>query len=172
MEGFRIRGWGLFPPGAAELHKPHPIRDHPVGLGLLHRARRCRPVGSPFSSSVCWICTCLEEFMIRGWGHIIPGWRWLYQLRPISNQPVGLGFPHRAGRCQPGGPPFSSPVRRSCRCVEGFMIRGCGLILPGCGGSPRTPVNQRSTSGVGVVTPCAAVSIREISFSFPVCWEL
>ena len=164
MEGFRIRGWGLFPPGAAELHKPHPIRDHPVGLGLLHRARRCRPVGSPFSSSMCWICACIEEFMI-------PGWR-LYQLRPISNQPVGLGIPHRAGRYQPGGPPFSSPVRRSCRCVEGFMIRGCGLILPGCGGSPRTPVNQRSTSGVGVVTPCAAVSIREISFSFPVCWEL
>ena len=120
-------------------------------------------MGSPFSSSVCWICTCLEEFMIRGWGHIIPGWRWLYQLRPISNQPVGLGFPHRARRCQPGGPPFSSPVRRSCRCVEGFMIRGCGLILPGCGGSPRTPVNQRSASVVGVSTPCGAVSTRGIA---------
>ena len=35
--------------------------------------------------------------------------RWLRELQPISNQPVGLGFTHRAVRNRPGGSPFSSP---------------------------------------------------------------
>ena len=34
---------------------------------------------------------------------ITPGWRWLYEPQPISNQPVGLGFLHRAGWYRPGG---------------------------------------------------------------------
>ena len=44
-----------------------------------------------------------------------------------------LGFPHRAGRYRPGGPSFSSPVRRSYRGMKGSLIRGWGLILPACG---------------------------------------
>ena len=35
--------------------------------------------------------------------------RWLHESQQISNQPVGLGFSHRAGRYRPGGSPFSSP---------------------------------------------------------------
>ena len=35
--------------------------------------------------------------------------RLFHEHQPISNQPVGLGFPHRAERCRPGGSPFLSP---------------------------------------------------------------
>ena len=39
---------------------------------------------------------------------------------PISNQPVGLGFPHLAGRYRPGGSAFSSPDSWSYRDMERF----------------------------------------------------
>ena len=75
--------------------------------------------------------------------------RSLYAPQPISNRPVGLGFPHRAGRCRPGRTGFSSPGCRSCRDREGFVNRGWGPIAPGRGGtggglpqgqlSPRAP---------------------------------
>ena len=66
-----------------------------------------------------------------------------------------LRFPHRAGRYRPGGPPFSSPIRPSCRGMEGYLIRGWRLIFPWCGrnapligralGPPRAP----SANGIG-----------------------
>ena len=56
--------------------------------------------------------------------------RWLHEPQSINNQPRRLGFPHRAGRYRPGGPLFSSPVRRSCRGAEGFLIKEWGLIVP------------------------------------------
>ena len=37
---------------------------------------------------------------------MLPECRWFHEPQPISNQPVGLGFPHRAGRYRPGVPPF------------------------------------------------------------------
>ena len=48
-----------------------------------------------------------------------------------ENRSVGLGFPHRAGRYQPGWYPGSSPGRRSCRCVDGFRSRYVTLSCPG-----------------------------------------
>ena len=56
----------------------------------------------------------------------------------------GWGFQHHAERHRPGGSPPSSPYCCSCRCAEGFLICGSGLILPGCGETRRTPANQRS----------------------------
>ena len=80
----------------------------------------------------------MEEFLIRRWHLILPvsgapstlargatlAARWLREPQPISHQPVGLGFPHRAGRYRPGESPLSSPVCWSCRDIEGFLIRG------------------------------------------------
>ena len=77
----------------------------------------------------------------------------------ISNQPVGLGFPHRAEQYRPRGSPFSSPGCRSCAGIEGFIIRGWELILlrvPWL--YVRSSANQRSESGAGASTPCGAVS--------------
>ena len=33
----------------------------------------------------------MKGYMIRGWGVILPGWRWLHESQQISHQPVGLG---------------------------------------------------------------------------------
>ena len=35
-----------------------------------------------------------------------------------SNEPVELGFPHHSGLCRPRGSPASSPLRKSCTCME------------------------------------------------------
>ena len=65
------------------------------------------------------------------WDVTLLGWRWLYEPQPISHQQVGLGFPHCAGRSRPGGSQFSSLICRSCKCMEGFLIREWDIILPG-----------------------------------------
>ena len=116
------------------LHEPQPISYHPVGLGFPHSAGGYRPGESAFSSPVCWSCRYMEGFLTRGWEIILPrsgrtstlakgerlAARWLHEPQPISNQPVGFEFPHRAGRYRPGGSPFSFPGCLSCRDLEYF----------------------------------------------------
>ena len=62
----------------------------------------------------------MEGFLIRGWDLNLPvssttstlaggatlAARRLHEPQPISNQPVLLGFPHRAGKVDPGNPRF------------------------------------------------------------------
>ena len=169
------------------LHEPQPISNHPVGLGFPHPAGRYRPGRSAFPSAGCWRCRHMEGFLTRGWELILPGCggtlalargatlaaRWLHEPQPISNHPVGLRFPHPAGRYRPGGSAFSSPGCWSCRYMEGFILRGWELILPGvrwlC---VRSPANQRSAGGTGVSTPCGAVSTRGITIFVPGLSEL
>ena len=87
----------------------------------------------------------MEGFLIRRWDLTLPvsgttstlvggatlATRWLQQPQPISNQPVGLGFPHRAERYRPGGSALLSPGCWSCSDIEGFLIRGWNLSSPG-----------------------------------------
>ena len=131
------------------LHESQPISDHPVGLGFPHRPGRYRSGRSLFSSPGCWSCRGMERFLTRGQNLILPGCggtstlardatlaaRWLHEPRPISNQPVVLGFPHPAGRYRLRGSPFSSPGSWSCIDKQGFMIRGWDIILPGWDGT-------------------------------------
>ena len=131
------------------LHEPQTISNQPVGSGFPHLAERYRPGGSAFSSPGCWSCRCMKEFLTRGWEIIIPGFGrttalsrgatlaacWLHEPQLISNQPVGLGFPHPAVRYRPGGSAFSSSGCWSCRDMEDFMNRGWKIILPGFGGT-------------------------------------
>ena len=91
----------------------------------------------------------MEGFLIRGWKIILLGFgeaavlargatlaaRWVHEPQPISNHPVGLGFSHPAGRCRPGGSASSAPCWWSCKDMEGLLIRGWEIILPGCGGT-------------------------------------
>ena len=51
----------------------------------------------------------MEESLIRRWATISPKWRWLHDPQPISDQPVGSGFPHRPRQYLPGGSPFFVP---------------------------------------------------------------
>ena len=57
--------------------------------------------------------------------------RWLHEPQPISDHPVGLGFPHPAGRYRSGESAFTSPGSWSCRDMDGLLTRGWELILPG-----------------------------------------
>ena len=45
---------------------------------------------------VCRSCRGMEGYLSRGCNLFLPGWRWFYKPQPISDQPEGLGFPHRA----------------------------------------------------------------------------
>ena len=142
----------------------------------------------------------MKGFLNRGWKRILPGCgrtsalshgatlaaRCIHEPQPISNHPVGLGFPHPAGRYRPGGSEFTFPGCWSCRDMDGFPTRGWEITLSGCGGTlgvvprgkprralaPGAPVNQQSPSGVGVSTPCGAVSTREIYVFVPRLLEL
>ena len=53
----------------------------------------------------------------------------------ISDRPVGLWSPHRAGWCRLERNRFPSPWCRSCGHFEGCLSRGWGPILDGCGGT-------------------------------------
>ena len=101
----------------------------------------------------------MEGFLIRGWDPIVPGGANLFlEPQPISDWPMGLGFPHRAGRFRPGGSPFSSPGCRNCRCMEGMSEPGIRTCPPRVrrdrGVSPRG--NSRRTS----LTPSLAEGRR------------
>ena len=100
----------------------------------------------------------MEGFLTRGWELILPGCggtpaqargatlaaRWLHEPQPISNHPVGLGFPHPAGRYRPEKSAFTSAGIWSCRCMEGFLIREWDPVVPGCRWLYiRSPANQR-----------------------------
>ena len=148
------------------LHEPQPISNKSVGLGFSHRAERYRPVGSPFSSTVCWIFRGMEGFLIRGWDLILPGRsetsvfargatlaaRWVRGLQSTSNQPVGLGFPHRARRYRPGRSPFSSLVSWSWRGMVRFRIRRYILSSPGATG-PRLCPEGKLSPRAGFTSP-------------------
>ena len=127
-----IRVWDLVLRACRWLHEPPPIGNHPVGLGLPHLAGRYRPGALPFRPRFVGFVE-MEGFLIQRWAPNLPGCGdWLDGPQPISDQPVGLGFPHRARRYCPRRSPFSSRVCWVRRCREGLMIRRWDPILPGC----------------------------------------
>ena len=100
----------------------------------------------------------MEGFLTRRWELILPGCSGtsalareatiaaccLHEPQPISNQPVGLGFQHHAGRYRPGGSAFSSPASWSCRDMDGFLTGDGELSSPGAAGPQRWPEGQLS----------------------------
>ena len=60
-----------------------------------------------------------ESWMYRNISH--PGLNFIFLVDAGCANPT-LGFPYRTGRYRSSGPPFSSPVRRSCRCIEGLLV--------------------------------------------------
>ena len=134
--------------GCGPLASRTPTMVYPE-LGFSPCVGRYRPVGSPSWFPVCWNCRDIEGFLIRGWDLNLPvsgatsalageatlAARWLHEPQPISNHPVGLGFPHTAGPYRPGRSALSFPGCWSCRDMEGFLIQGWEFILPGRGGT-------------------------------------
>ena len=107
--------------------------------------------------------------MIRRWEPILPGMRWLYgRARANQRSASGAGVSKPCGAVSTGGSSFSSPGFRSCKDMEGFLIRGWELFLPGVHWLyERSTANQRSASGPGVSTPFGAVSDRGITVLVP-----
>ena len=87
MKGFMIRGWEYIFPGFGEtsaltrgatlavrwLQEPQQFSGQPIAVEFQHCAGRCRPGGSLFSPPGCWICRCMEDFLLRGWDPILLG---------------------------------------------------------------------------------------------------
>ena len=77
--------------------------------------------------------------LCRGWDRILSGCRWLHEPQSISNQPMGLEFPHRAGRYRPGGPSFCPrfdeivDVWTDFRSGDGTISSPGGSTNPGLG---------------------------------------
>ena len=130
-------------------------------LSFSHRVGRFRSMGSPSWSLVCWSCRYMGGVLIRGRDLILfvsganstlvrgetLAARWLHEPQPISNQLVGLGFSHRAGRYQPEGSPSSSPGCWNCRDLKGFVIRGWAPIL--IGGGTTSTLSREATLAAG-----------------------
>ena len=92
-------------------------------VGSSHRGRGYQLGRTQFSPSGCWICTCIEVFLIRKWCLILPtcggtstlvrgeiiAARKLHEPQPISDQWMGVGFSHRAERNRSLGFTFFVP---------------------------------------------------------------
>ena len=99
MQGFMIRGRDLILPGWRWLYEPQ------VGVSTPFEAVSTRGTN-------VFIPDSLEFHMYgmiddAGMGLLsLPGGAGFTNSRlRFSKQPAGLGFPHRARRCRPGGPP-------------------------------------------------------------------
>ena len=160
MEGSLMRGWELILPEVCWLHVRSPANQRSAGgTGVF------TPCGAISTRGIYVFVPRLSELKRCGrisnpemrWKPILSGVRWLY-VRSPANRP---------------GSPVSSPGCRSCKCMEGFMIRGWDPVFPGwCWLYSRDPANQRSAGGVGVSTPCGAVSTRGITIFVPGLSEL
>ena len=64
-----------------------------------------------------------------------------------------------------------NPILPGCGGTAGFQ-RGRDPILPGLCSHYAPPANRRSARGIGVSTPCGAVSTRENSMFVPGVLEL
>ena len=115
----------------------------------------------------------------RGWELILPGCGgtlalarektlaacWLHGPQPITNHPVGLGFPHPSGWYRPGGSAFSYPGSWSGRDKEGFLTRGWQLILSGCGGT--SALAHGATLAARWLHVPQPISNQSVGFGFP-----
>ena len=146
---FLIRGWDLVLLGWRWLYEPQ------IGGSTPCRALSTQG-GTVFVPGLLelWICGRVSG----------PGMGSCSAPGGASSTNLKFGFPCRAGRYRPGGPPFSSTVCWNCRYTEGFMIRGCYHILPHwC---------WLYNPQVGVSTPCGAVSTRGTTAFVPGLLEL
>ena len=75
----------------------------------------------------------MEGFLIREWAPMLPGWRWLCEPRT-----PGWGFYTVRGGIDPVDRRFI-PRFVGVVVMEANLIRGWGLILPGCDGTLTFP---------------------------------
>ena len=117
-------GWGQ-PTSPTPSHKNTKMA-YPE-LGFPHRAGRYRPEGPPISSPVCWSCRCVEWVDDPGM-EPYPTQVALPPRTPANQRSAsGSRLSHGTGQYRPGGPPFSSLVFCSCRCMHTWYIHDTGV---------------------------------------------
>ena len=134
LEEYIVQGWKYILPWWRWLHQSQPIKDPSVGLRFPQRVGRYRTEDHGFHPRVVGVVDVCKEFD--------PGMRSYHPRvalvprtpapQPISDPPVVLGFPHRAGCYRPEDHRFRPRF-------VGFLIRGWNLILPGWGGTSAFP---------------------------------
>lgn len=159
MEGFLIRRSDPVVPGmdgswtwygeATLTASLSPFSTQPMGKEFPHRERRHYSGWTPCSCPGCWGCIFMEVLLIGGWIIVVLGCggtptlsrgailaaRGLHGSQGINNQHVGSAFQLLAGRYQPERCSFRSPGWRRCRCVQGFLLKGCHTIGHGFRGA-------------------------------------
>ena len=140
-------------------------------LAFPHRLGRFRHGILLFSSPGCWSCGCMEGFLIRGWDPIVLGWRWLYSRAPANQRSASwTGVSTPCGTVSTRGITVFAPGCRSCRCMEGFLIRGWDFFVHGWRWRySRAPVNQRSAVGLGLPHSAGRFQPGGSPFSSPGC---
>ena len=128
----------------------------------------------PWEKSV--IVPGLSVFLKRAWDSIFPWWRCPYvRAQPISGKPTWLGFHAVWSGVDTGGHRYCSRVFGAVRIrgiYESVMEPSLPRVRRKCPASIRlgqrcgARTNQRLANGIGVSSPCGAVSIRESSFFF------
>ena len=82
------------------------------------------------------------------------GTGFIFGPQPISDRPMGLGFPHRAGRCRPGEARFRPLV-----VPEGSVCRGFGS----------EDGNLSSSGSAGFIFEAQPISDHQVGLGFPHC---
>ena len=96
---------------------------------------------------------------------------WVHEPQPIiSNHPVRL-VSTPCGAVSTRGTTVLFPRVLDLEPYGRISDPGMGPYPPRVTLAPRTPAKQQSARGVGVATPCGAVSTRRTPFSSPVCWS-
>jgi len=95
-------GTPLSPANVGFILEPQAISNRSVGFGFPHRARRCRPGGSPSSSASCRSCRYKEGLLSRGWGPLLPGCVGIVGF-PRGAPPAARAAPPQRPRAGRGG---------------------------------------------------------------------
>ena len=111
---------------------------HTVRGGIVPRGHRLSPVRRS--------CRCMEGRLIPGCTRILYGCCRRHGPQPMSGQPLGLGFPHRAGRGRPGRSPS---FRSRFIGVVDVSDSGVGMFRPRIKLTPRPSANHRLENQCG-----------------------
>ena len=167
MEGLRSRDGPLSSPGAAGSTNPATPRSA-SGVGACPVCGAISTGATTFLVPVLWSCSCIEELLVRRYGHIRPKCGGTPRTPANRRSAVELRFPHRARRYQLGGSMFPFTVCWSCTYMEGFLTRGWYPFLHGWGRTPRNPAHQPSANRVRASKWCEAMSTGGSPFPSPV----
>ena len=156
-----VPGLGPYPPRLPPAARTPANQRSASGVGASTSCREVSTWGVTVLFPVRRICGD-GRVLIQRWALIPPGCGdWLYGPQPISDQPVGLGFPHRERRYCPRRSPLSCRVCWVRGCMEVLMIRRLDPILPGCRWLSEPP--PTISGGIEVSLPCEAASAQEIT---------